>query len=295
MWPKNILVYRRNGESLADLEAQLARRPPVKPGALEKFADGWGHPAPFRDDVAPTFAGFRLVKLTREEKVLPAPVIKAALAERVADVQRREGRKVTRKEKRELKEQVTEALLAKALTKVGHTLAWMNDDYVFIDAGSHNKGETLLSKLREALPPFPAMLPRLNMSPRAAMTSWLAAGEAPGDFELDCDCTLEDSAEGGAKVTVRRATLTDDDVRKHIELGKQATSCGFVWRDRIRFVLTDTLQLKRIQFLEVVQAEARDEAEDDQDAMFEATFRIMSADLAALVADLVVALGGFEA
>lgn len=294
MWAKNILIYRRGGESLSDLEAQLARRKPVKPGTLEWFTQGWVPPAPFREEVAPAFGGFRIVKLQREDKVLPAPVIKAALKAKVADIARREGRKVGRKEQKQLKAEVTDELLAKAMTKESFTTAWLDERYVFVDSSSANKGETLLSALREALPPFPVALLRTNRSVGAAMTNWLAAAEAPGDFTLDADCTLEDPEKGGAKVTIRRADLTAEEVRKHIESGLQATSVALTWRDRISFVLTDKFQLKRIKFLEVVKEDLKDIG-DDADAVFEATFRAMSGELAALVADLVSELGGFEA
>jgi recombination associated protein RdgC len=292
MWAKNILVYRRPERVPADIETDLAKHPPVKPAALEWFTQGWVSPAPFREDIAPSFGGFHVIKLRRDDKVLPAPVIKAALRAEVADVQRREHRKVGRKEQRELKEQVTDELLAKAMTKDSYTTAWMNDEYLFIDAGSASKGETILSALNEALSPFVGSRLNTQTSPTGAMTSWILAGEAPGDFVLDSDCSLEDPTTG-TKVTVKGGDLTTEEVRKHIEAGMVVKSVGLIWRDRVKLTLTDKLQVKRLKFLEVVQEDVK-EAGDDADAVFEAIFRAMSGELSALVADLVSVLGGFQ-
>ncbi|MBK3780218.1 recombination-associated protein RdgC [Paraburkholderia aspalathi] len=292
MWAKNILIYRRPERVPADIEAQLAKHPPVKPGALDWFTQGWVSPAPFRDEIAPSFGGFRVIKLRRDDKVLPAPVIKAALRAKVADVERREHRKVGRKEQRELKGQVTDELLAKAMTKDSYTTAWMNDEYLFIDAGSANKGETVLSALNEAMSPFVGSRLNTHTSPTGAMTAWIRDGEAPGDFVLDSDCALEDPATG-AKVTVKGGDLTAEEVRKHIEAGMVVKSVGLIWRNRVKATLTDKLQVKRLKFLEIVQEDVK-EAGDDADAVFEATFRAMSGELSALVADLVSALGGFQ-
>ncbi|WP_196250231.1 recombination-associated protein RdgC, partial [Chromobacterium violaceum] len=165
--------------------------------------------------------------------------------------------------------------------------------WLMVDSGSSSKAEALVSKLREALPPFPAALPRTRIAPHTAMTDWLAAGEAPGAFELDADAVLKDGGENGAEVRVSRIDLTSDEIRQHIATGKQATKLGLIWNEKIRFQLTDTLQLKRIQFRDMLQDEAS-QAGDDRENLFEATFILMSEELGELVEALVEALGGLE-
>ena len=125
------------------------------------------------------------------------------------------------------------------------------------------------------------------------MTDWLAAGEAPHGFELDSDVELRDPGENGMVISAKRADLTADEIRQHIATGKQVTRLGLIWKERIRFVLTDNLQLKRIQFLDVLQDEAN-QAGDDSASLFEATFTLMSEELGDLVEALIEALGGIE-
>lgn len=292
MWAKNIVFYRRDAFSLADLDNRLAKRPCHKPTGLDWFTQGWVAPAVFFDQLAPKIGDYLLVALKRFDKVLPGAVIKAALEEKVNEIELKEARKVGRKEKKQLKEQITDDLLPKALLKESQTYAWLGSEFVFVNAGSHNKAENVLSELRDAMPPFPCALPRTKVSPSAAMTDWLASGEAPGDFELGADVNMQDGSTEGAKVTVRRGDLTADDVRKHIESGKQVTAMSLTWRDRIRFTLTDNMLIKGIKYLDVMQEEVSNEA--DAASLFDASFRLVSKELEAMVLELVEALGGFE-
>ena len=218
-----------------------------------------------------------MVSLRREDKVLPASVIRDFVELKVAEIEDKELRKVGRKEKLALKEQITDDLLPRAFVRSSRMSAFLDTrrGWLMVDSAAASKAEALVSKLREALPPFPAALPRTKIAPHTAMTDWLAAGEAPAGFELDSDCELKDSGENGAVVRCARIDLTADEIRQHIATGKQVTRVGLIWQEKIRFQLTDMLQLKRLQFLDLLQDEAS-QAGDDRESLFEATFTLMS-------------------
>jgi recombination associated protein RdgC len=299
MWFKQLSIYRLTGESTpekAQLSAVLEKNPFQPCTGLDWFSEGWVAPAGHLGE--PVFAsqGCLLVTLKRQDKVLPAAVIRDVVEGKTDEIEAAEHRKVGRKEKQAIKEQVTDDLLPRAFTRTGRTSAYLDDArrWLMVDSGTASKAEALVSKLREALPPFPAALPRTVIAPHTAMTDWLAAGEAPAGFELDAECELKDSSENGAVVRCVRMDLTADEIRQHIATGKQVTRIGLIWKERVRFVLTDTLQLKRIQFLDVLQDEAS-QAGDDSASLFEATFTLMSAELGDLVEALIEALGGLEA
>ncbi|AVG17055.1 recombination-associated protein RdgC [Chromobacterium vaccinii] len=294
VWFTNASIYRL-GElpTEAKLAEVLAKRPFAPCAGLDWFSEGWVAPAVHLE--APVFVtrGHMLVSLLREDKVLPPAVIRKAVDAKVADIEAKELRKPGRKEKLALKEQITDDLLPRAFTKSGCVSAFMSGSWLIADTSSAPRAEALVSKLREALPPFPAALPRTKIAPHTAMTDWLAAGGAPGAFELDEDAVLRDGSENGAEVRVRRIDLTSDEIRQHIATGKQVAKLGLIWNEKVRFQLTDTLQLKRIQFLDVLQDEAS-QAGDDRESLFEATFILMSEELAELVEALVAELGGLE-
>ncbi|PRP71019.1 recombination-associated protein RdgC [Chromobacterium amazonense] len=294
MWVRNACVFVL-GEPLdaARLADALNKRPFQPCGGLNWFSEGWMPAAAHLEGMVYSARERHLVRLLREDKILPPAAIKKALAEKVATVEAKELRKVGRKERLALKEQVTDDLLPKALTKESSIPAFISGNWLVVDASSSTKGEGLASKLREALPPFPAALPRTKIAPHAAMTDWLAACAAPGGFELDEDALLKDGSENGAVVRVSRIDLTSDEIRQHIATGKQVVKLGLIWNEKIRFQLTDTLQLKRIQFLDVLQDEAS-QAGDDRESLFEATFLLMTEELGELIDALVAALGGLE-
>jgi len=262
---------------------------------LDWFSEGWVAPAPHLDEPLYVQRERLLLSLRREDKVLPAGVIRDFLDAKLRDIEQQELRKVGRKEKLAMKEQITDDLLPRAFTRTSRTAAYFDlaRGWLVVDSGSASKAEALLSNLREAMPPLPATLPRTVLSPHTLMTDWLAAGEASGDFVLDSDCELKDSSENGAVVRCTRMDLTADEIRQHIATGKQVTRLGLIWRERIRFTLTDTLQLKKLQFLDVLQEEAS-QAGDDAASLFEATFLLMSEELGELIDDLVQALGGLQ-
>ena len=61
--------------------------------------------------------------------------------------------------------------------------------------------------------------------------------------------------------------------------------------DRVSFVLTEQLQVKKLAFLDILKEDAERQAENADD-LFAANFTLMSGELAQLLAHLVEALGG---
>ena len=80
-------------------------------------------------------------------------------------------------------------------------------------------------------------------------------------------------------------------MRGHIAGGKTATRLALTWNDRISFVLTDQLQIKRLAFLDVLKEDAERRAENADD-LFAADFVLMCGELAQLLGHLLEVLGG---
>ena len=123
------------------------------------------------------------------------------------------------------------------------------------------------------------------------MTRWVAGDDPPAGFTLDHE--LELRAPDASKATVRYARhgLEGKDIRDHIAAGKQPVRLGLTWNDRVSFVLTEQLHVKRLQFLEILRRESSEEIEDE-DERFDIDFALMTGELSRMLADLVKALGG---
>jgi len=129
-------------------------------------------------------------------------------------------------------------------------------------------------------------------TPQAAMTEWLLAPtpeDWPADLSVERECTLKATGEDAASIRYVRHHLLSDDVRKHVTEGKLPTQLALSWDGRVAFVLTETLQLKKVQFLDsVMDASGTDKNED----RFDADVALSAGLLSPLLDSLIDALGG---
>jgi recombination associated protein RdgC len=296
---KNLLVYRlHSGEALdaAALETALSASTLQPCGTFEMKSTGWVAP---RGDDAYLRAVERqwLIAHGTNERLLPGAVVNQEVAERAEAMAARQGRPVGRKQLREIKERALEALMPKALTRRRKMLLWIDpaDGWLIVDTASAKKADEALEALARTAPGIKARRVDTAHSPGAAMTRWLDVGEIPGEFTIDRDLELCASDDYRATVRYVRHALEGKDIREHIKAGKTATRLGMTWKDRISFVLTETLQLKRVVFLEVRGNEEARDAEGDANERFDADFAMMAGEFAQLLRDLTAALGGEKA
>ena len=273
MWFKQISFYPLNTAKLPELDTladKLAAAEFAPCMGLDWFSEGFAAPVAFSPElVFPADYTWR-VALKKEEKVLPAGVIRDILDERVVEIQNAEARNVGRKEKQELKEQITDDLLPRAFTRSSRSQAIFDTKhgYLLVNNAAAAKAENLLTKLREALGGLEASLPNTKQSPGSLMTDWLLRGAAEGGFELDSDCELKGVGDVVPTVKVSKQDLTADEVVQHVKNGKTVTQLGLTWREQISFILTQDFTLKRIQYLDVLQEEAEGHGDDAASLMF---------------------------
>ena len=295
MWFKNLQLYRLPvpwGIELAKLEEQLARGPFQRCPSHEAMSRGWVSP---RGDGALVHALNRqwLIALRVEQRLLPSSVINDEVKERAEAFEAQQGYKPGRKQLRELKERVTEELMPRAFTKRRTTFVWIDPQagWFCVDAGSPAKAEEVIEHLRWSLDEFPLQLLHTQRSPTSAMADWLAGGDAPAGFTIDRDCELKAVGEEKAAVRYVRHPLEGDEVKSHLAGGKLPTRLALTWNDRISFVLTEKLEIKRLAFLDLLKEEAEQSVENAAE-QFDADFALMTGELARFLPQLVDALGG---
>ena len=297
MWFKQLTIYPLNKDKLPDLEmlANKLQEAAFKPCmGLDWDSIGFSSPVSFSPEMVFPAQNTWRIALKKEEKVLPAAVVRDILDEKINEIREIEGRNVGRKEKIELKENITDDLLPRAFTKSSKTEAIIDSQYGFllINQANSNRAEMLLTKLRDALGGLEAKLPRTQQSPGSLMTEWLLQSSAAGHFELDSDCELKGLGDAAPVVRISHQDLTAEEVVNLVKNGKIVTQLGLCWQDRVRFVLTQDFTLKRIQFLDVVQEEAAGQGDDMQSITF-ASQILMAEALGELLSELVHQLGGW--
>jgi len=297
MWFRNLQLYRLDPAYKLDPETfneRLAQHPLTPCGGLERQRVGW-RPVQGEETYAYGQSGQFLIAFGIEDKLLPSSVVKQAAEEKVAEIAEAEGYRPGAKRRREIREQIEDELLPRAFAKRTTVHAWLDpvNGWLAVDAASANKAEALVKLLGETDANLPVRLLHTRMSPGAAMTGWLAEGEAPPGFSVDRDCELRLPGEDRATVRYVRHALDGEEIGEHIAAGKQATRLGLTWADRVSFILTEKMEIKRLQFLDILK-EQSGQAEDAE-ALFQIEFALMTGELARMIADLVDSLGGEDA
>ena len=297
MWFKNLIVYRLPSDwslSAAELEDQLSRRTLAPCGAFDMQSRGWVHSSVAKRYVHTT-NGQQLIALGVEQKLLPGSIIKQVTTERAEQLEQQQGYPVGRRQLRELRERVTEELRARALTRRRVTRAWIDpqNGWFIVDAAGGSRADEFVEVLRDTLGSLPITFLETERSPHSCMGSWLMLGDAPLRFILDQDLELQALNEEKATVRYVRHPLEGKEIQAHINSGKFVTRLGLTWADRVSFVLTDKLEVKRLKFLLMEKDAAQDgETQLPPEEQFDIDFALMAGELSQMLNELTQALGG---
>jgi recombination associated protein RdgC len=288
------LMFRRLPEwahTPADLEGRLASRTLQPCGPFDMSSKGWV-PVTQGGRLLHTVNQHHLIALGTDDKLLPGSIIKQVAQERAEVMAAEQGFPVGRKQMRDLRARVADELRARALTRRRMTRAWIDPrgGWFAVDASSVPRAELVVETLSDTLGSFAPAAIETARSPQAAMASWLLRGEAPARFSIDDDLELQSADKTKAIIRYTRHPLDGKEIRAHLGAGKYPTRLGLTWNDRVSFVLTDKLQVKRLDFLEMGKDDA-DAAELDPAEQFDIDFAVMTGELAALLQDLSTVLG----
>lgn len=292
------MMYRMTAgwpSTVATLEDALQDARFAECGATQEKSVGWVEPRGHENGaLVEVLDGQWLMKLMIEVKVIPASVVKRKVQEQLDHIEASTGRKPGKKERRDISEDARLALLPVAFTKQSSVQVWVDPaaGVLVTDAGSQGKADEVMTALIKAVDGLVVQLINTQTSPSAAMALWLSTKEGPPDFTVDRECELKAADESRAVVRYTRHALDTDEVSQHIAMGKMPTRLALTWSDRVSFVLTDTLQLKKLAFLEAVFESAASAPGDTSDDNFDADVAIATGELRKLIPELVEALGG---
>lgn len=292
---KNLIVYRLSEHWAAnaeDMETKLAEQALQPCGSFAMESRGW---LPPQDEGGYLYSQHRhwLLNLGIEQKILPTSVVRQLAKDRAAELAAQRGRPLGRKEMRDLRDHVTNELLPRALARRSTTRAWVDAQsrLLVVDAGADKKAEEFVEALRRADTELSCRRLDTQRSAGAAMTSWVSTHDAPHGFTIDQDLELQAQNAGKATVKYVRHALEGKEIRDHIASGKAAMRLGMTWKDKISFVLTDELHVKRINFVNIINEQSESDAVEEAER-FDIDFALMTGELSLMMKDLIEALGG---
>ena len=291
MWFKNLYLYEFEKEFDQDadsLHEALSKKPFTECSATQRESMGWVPPLGKNSEAYSHAANnFILLTMARQERLLPASVVREALQERVADLQERENRKVGSKEKKELAERIEDELLPRAFTRTQKLDAWIDikGGWLVINTPSAAKAETFATLLRKTIGSLPAVPPKTEaVSP--ILTEWLSNYKLPEPFEIGDECEMKSSGDDAGIVAFRKHELGTDEVKSNIETGKTVSKLALVWDRKISFVVSEDLVIKKLKFLDVLEEKMNEEDPQSHQERVDIEFTLMTGEVSKLIPDL---------
>ncbi len=280
MFFRNLTFFRfptsHDFSQLDELLPEAALKPV---GPLEMNSSGFISPFGRGEEVLSHRVGNAIwLAVGAQNKILPGAVVNELLAQKVAEVEDKEGRKLGGKARKRLKDDLLHELLPRAFVKTSRTDALLDLEHGFlaVDASSRKAAENVASEIRRALGSFPAIPPNAEVAPRNVLTGWIAGEELPEGMSLGEECELKDAMDGGAVVKAQHQELVSDEIAKHLESGKQVTKLALNLDDHLSFVLGEDLIVRKLKFLEGAVDQLENTERDDLRAELDARFTLMA-------------------
>ncbi len=298
MWFRNLQLYRLGRPfelTPEELEARLQGNAFQGCKRMDMLATGWAPPlGRHGQQLVHAANGYIMICARKEEKIIPASVVRQLLEDKIVEIEAAEGREIYRREKLRMKEEIIVDLLPRALTRISNQFAYIDvrQNIIVIDSASPAKAEALISQLRTTLGRLPATPVKSKQSLSGLMTRWLGGEQLPRDFVLGGECELRHPQPDGGVVSCKHQDLGSSEVRNHVKHGKFAVKLALLWKERLSCVLHDDLSIKRLRFEDIVREAESDTEADDPVSRFDLDFSIMVLELAAFLPALMTALGG---
>ena len=298
MWFRNLYLFRFQKPFDIDAETlndKLAALPFVACGSLETERLGWVPPLGRQGSQLVHATGqAMMVCLRRQQRLLPASVVKEEVDERAAVIEAEQGRDVGRKERRDLRDLVTQELLPKAFTRSRDCYAYIDPQrgWLVVDTATAGVAESLTESLRECIGSLPIAPPTLKQAPAMVLTDWVQSGRPVEGFTLQDACEMRSADGEGGVVRCSGQDLGAEEVLAHLEAGKQVVRLAVDWRDRMSCVIGDELTVRRLRFADEVLEAADEAGSEDAVARFDADFALMTGELGEFIGDLIAAMGG---
>jgi len=227
MWFKNARLYCLNAAidaSPEELEQKLTEQIFHPCSSHDKSKYGWVSPLGKEGEMLTHVQGdYIMLCAQKQERLLPTSVVNEATEEKVAELEERQGRKIYRKEKRQIKDDVFVSLLPRAFTRNQQTFAYISarDKLIVVNSASAPKAEALLNLLRESLGSLKVSIPDAKRAPSDVMTRWLKEQKASASFLIEEDCELYNPTDGSNVVRWKGQDLISEEIQGHLEAGKQ--------------------------------------------------------------------------
>ncbi|MGS2719748.1 recombination-associated protein RdgC [Paraglaciecola aestuariivivens] len=283
MWFKNLKLYSITQDlefAEDDIESKLAEFKFRPCGSQELATMGWASPFNEGKALLHSAAGKVWLTLKKQERILPAAVVNAELADKVALIEAETGSPVGKKAQQDLKQEIIHRLLPQAFTKNSFTHGFIStqDNLVVVDSSADGKAEAFLAMLRKAIGSLP-VVPLARQSVQAELTTWIKDDAAPADIQVLEEAELRALEDEGAIIRCKNQDLYSEEIIQHLEAGKAVQKIAVEWSETFSAVIQEDLSIKKVKFTDVIREQNDDIPKDQMLARMDANFALMSGEV----------------
>lgn len=298
MFFRNIRFYcfsKPFAHSAEALEEKLLPQAFAEGENYGKSRTGWVSPLGKEGELLTHSVGnYIMLCMRKDEKLLPASVVNEVLAEKVEEIEERQARKISRKEKLQLKDDVIATLLPRAFSRTRKVYGYIasKEDLFIVNTSSATVAEEFINTLRESLETLSVTLPVAKLAPGDIMTRWVEQQNAAEGFSINQEVELFNPMEDSNVVRCKGQDLATEEIQAHLSAGKQVKKLGVLWNDTLSCVIGADLSISRLKFEDMILEKAEESDAESAAQQFDQDFAIMSLEISKFMKSFAAAFGG---
>lgn len=211
-----------------------------------------------------------LITMTCQQKLLPPAVIQEQWEDKVVELEKKLGKDLSKKEKKQLKDEVTNELLPQAFCRSQKVSAFIDfkNNRLVIGSKSTKSAEQMIDLLIKTIDGFKVSLFE-GQDVSQTLSKWLGSSEYPKDWVILDRCTLTNTSDQSPSVIKCQGhDLMSDAIQKILQQGATTQELAFAWQERMEFNLSDELIIQSIKYPQYQKGNDQDSEIDQQVADF---------------------------
>jgi recombination associated protein RdgC len=300
---KNATAYRITDSSFISTLSNLSDFPVAECAPGQDSKTGWENPFDSEEELpysiinGPDNEQYTILCMVTIQKVLKASAINREVNKQIKAIEQAEGRGVGRKERMNIKEEVSFHALPNALSEEIKTHAYIDHkaNLLVIDQSSIGKCDKFTSALRGAIGSLSVVPLQPASMPDAVMKAWLVDNSQPQHINLHGDALFKNPIDLSQTARVKHVEIDGESVKGIINEGMMPQELSMRWNlsgvNHIDFTATDTLTIKKMVFGDDLIFNDAD-SEEDKEQAFNASMIINCSTITTIIMGCFVLFGG---
>ncbi len=221
-----------------------------------------------------------------EERILPAAVVRQTMQEKIKQLEASGNRRLGKKEKNSLKDEVVMTLLPRTFSKFRRVYAYLDIKNNWLVIGStHKKSiEQFLTLFKKTTGGTVNYFEIKKIPP--IITQWVNCQDYPEAFAIEKKGVLQDPNQKSRVIRCQQQDLFVNSIQEFIKDGCELKQLALCWRDSVRFVLSDDMTLRSIKFEDELIEQVKSMEAETRQQKFMADFFMLGETVSTLLQDL---------